>query len=56
MAFQVAVERRILLYERVDIGVGDRDLHRATRQGFSNRQLIEIARVAIVDRRPEQTL
>jgi len=29
----VAVERGILLYERVDIGDGNQDLHRATRQG-----------------------
>jgi hypothetical protein len=29
----VAVERGILLFERVDIGNANQDLHRATRQG-----------------------
>ena len=52
---RMPVDRGVLLYQSVDIGDGDQDLHRATRRGFRYRQLIKISGVVVIDRRPEQT-
>ena len=54
MVRRVAVDRGVLSYQRVDVGDGDKDFHRTARHGFGDRKLIEIARIVVVDRRPEQ--
>lgn len=42
------------LYQGVDIGHRHADPGGVTRQGFRHRQLIQIARVVVVDRRPPE--
>ena len=49
----MAVDCAIFFYQRVDVGDGDEDFHRTT-HGFGNRELIEIAGIVVIDRRPEQ--
>jgi hypothetical protein len=41
------------LHERIDVGDRHEDLHRAVRGRLGHRELIEIARVVVVDRRPQ---
>jgi hypothetical protein len=51
----VSVDRGTFFYQRVDVGDGNEDFNRTARHGFSNRELIEIAGIVVIDRRPEQT-
>jgi hypothetical protein len=41
------------LHERIDVRDCHEDLHRAVRGRLGHRELIEIARVVVVDRRPQ---
>jgi hypothetical protein len=50
----VLVDRRALGHHRIDIGHGDEDLDRAVGQGLAGGELIEVARVVVVDRTPGQ--
>jgi hypothetical protein len=43
-----------LFYQRVDICYSDEDFHRPIRHRLSNRELIEIEGIVVIDRRPEQ--
>ena len=49
---RVVIERRPLFYFRVDVCDRDQDLGRWRRDRLGDRELIEIARVVVVDRRP----
>ncbi len=51
---RVTVDRGTLLDDRVDVGHRDEDLHRAALGRHRDRELIEIARIVVVDRGPEQ--
>jgi hypothetical protein len=48
----VQVHRRSPERDDVHVGDGDEDLHVAVRERLGNRELIEIARVVVVDRAP----
>ena len=50
----VRVDRRALGDERVDIGHGHEDLHRPGGKALADRELVEIARIVVVDRAPGQ--
>ncbi len=51
---RVTVDRGALLDDRVDVGHRDEDPHRAAVGWRRDRELIEIARIVVVDRRPQQ--
>ena len=51
---RVAIDRRAFLDDRVDVGHRDENLHRAARGWHRDRELVEIARIIVVDRCPEQ--
>ncbi len=50
----VTVDRGTFPDDRVDVGDRDEDFHRAARGRHRDRELIEIARIVVVDRCPEQ--
>ena len=51
---RVAVDGRVARDERVDVRDGDEDPHRAARERLRDRELIEVTRVVVVDRRPQE--
>ena len=52
---RVVVDGGVLPDERVDVGDGDEDPHRAAGQRLGDRELVEVARIVVVDRCPRQT-
>ena len=50
----VLVDRAVLRHEGVDVGDADQNANVAVRQALAHLDLIEIARLAVVDRRPEE--
>ena len=50
----VLIHRRVARDERVHVGDGDKHLRLAVGRGLGDRQLIEVARVVIVDGAPQQ--
>jgi hypothetical protein len=48
----MAVDRGVFFHQRIDIRDGDQDPDGAVLRGLRDRELIEIARVVVVDRRP----
>ena len=48
----VAVDRAALRDRRVHVGHGHEQLHRPSGEGLGHRELVEVARVVVVDRRP----
>ena len=50
----VRVDRRALLDQRVDVGDRDQDLDAAACERLARRELVEVERIVVVDRAPEQ--
>ena len=50
----MAVDRRAGGDQRIDVGDGDEDRRRAIRPRLRGRELVEVARIVVVDRRPEE--
>ena len=51
---RVLVDGGVLANQGIHIGNGDQDAHRAIGQHLAGRELVEIARVVVVDGAPEQ--
>ena len=51
---RVCVDGRAVFHEGVHVGDGDQNLDGVSGEGFGDRELIQIAGVIVVDRRPQQ--
>ena len=51
---RMIVNRRALFHQRINVGNGDQNFGSAVSQGFGNGELIEIARIVIINRAPQQ--
>ena len=49
---RVTIDCRSFVHRGIDVGDGDEDLHVAVRRRLGDRQLIEVARLVVVDRAP----
>ena len=50
----MVIQRRWFFDERINVGNGHQDLDGSVRQSFRNRKLVQIARIIVVYRAPEQ--
>ena len=51
---RVAIDSRAFFYDRVDVRHRDENLYRAARELLRDRKLIEVERIIVVDRGPQQ--